>query len=397
MKNTEHKSYAYLPEDLLSQMLDQAPQTAKQLATMINVNDDEAIEARKKLEDNHLIEVCPKGDVSTSIMASDGANIVERKESADILLAIAVGVDGLSKKDSAFWPKDSKQHQQWQSILPHHVANSRLCQGIMFLMELSILTGTDREIRIMDGSHVTMILKLNSLLSANDQEAADQPYVTALSNFLQNSYKKIIPDIPDMIEQAFSNDSIISLTKYSSSREIIDSYLKELSIKADDKAFMSKVLEENEYTKPLPVGQSEKDRNQWKNIHIKCNLDIEGLNNQTNLNSLLEKSIKTFKITENQESELFFCYYKPDKNFLTYRLEIKKSLAEDKQKLQKFLRSIKNQIIFPEIREPYPQYLADLIAKNIFFGMEAVRQAIYNDPILNTEKNFNLIADYRTR
>ncbi len=118
------------------------------------------------------------------------------------------------------------------------------------------MTGSDREIRILDGSHVTMTLKLNSLLSANDQDAADQPYVAALSDFLKTSYGKIIPDIPDMIERAFSNDAVISLTKYSSSREIIDSYLKDLNIRADDKAVMSKVLKENEYTKPLPAGQS---------------------------------------------------------------------------------------------------------------------------------------------
>ena len=190
MKNTEQKSYAYLPEDLLTQMLEQAPQTAKQLAEMIKINDNEVIESRQKLEDNHLIEVCSEGDFSSSIMASDGANIVERKESADIILAIAVGVDGLSKKDSTLWPQRSNQYQQWQSILPHHVANARLSQGIMFLMELNILTGTDREIRIMDGSHVTMILKLNSLLSANDQDAADKPYVNALSKFLKTVIKK---------------------------------------------------------------------------------------------------------------------------------------------------------------------------------------------------------------
>ena len=40
-------------------------------------------------------------------MASDGANIIERKESADIILAIAVGVDGLSEKESIHWPKQS--------------------------------------------------------------------------------------------------------------------------------------------------------------------------------------------------------------------------------------------------------------------------------------------------
>ena len=200
-----------------------------------------------------------------------------------------------------------------------------------------------------------------------------------------------------MIEQAFSNDAIISLTKYSSSREIIDSCLKELNINADDKAFMSKVLKKGEYTRPLPVGQSEKSRNQWSDIHIKCNLDIKGVDNHRDLNPLLEKAIQSFKITENHESELFFCYYKPYEHYLVYRLEIKKSLAKNKQKFQKFLRSIKKQIIFPEIREPYPQYLADMIAKNISFGMDAVRQAIYSDPELSKEENFDLISDYRTR
>ena len=392
--SSEQKSYAYLPEDLLTQMLDQAPQTAQHLSEMIRINDEEKIKAREKLEADGLIEICPAGDFTNSIMASDGADIIERKESADIIMAIAVGVDGLSETDSVTWPKESNQYQQWQSILPHHVANPRLSQGIMFLMELSVLTGTDRQIRIMDGSHVTMILKINSLLSANDQEAADKPYVIALSDFLRKSYGKIIPDIPDMIKQAFSNEAIISLTKYSSSREIIDGHLGELNIKADDKAFLAKVLKEDEYTKPLPVGQSAKDKKQWRTIHIKCNLDIEGVDNQNDLNPLLEEAVRPFKIIENNYSDLFFCYYKP--HSLVYRLEIKKSLAENKKKIQKFLRSLKKQIIFPEIREPYPQYLADIIAKNISFGMEAVRQAIYNTPELNKVENFDLIADYRT-
>ena len=395
--NTEQKKYAYLPEDLLSQMLEQAPQTAKQLAEIIKINDEEIAESRHILENNNLIEVCPEGISSDFIMAADGANIIERKESADIMLAIAVGVDGLSERDSIHWPKYSTQHQPWQTILPHHVANPRLAQGIMFLMEMDILTGNDREVRIMDGSHVTMILKLNSLLSAKDQDAADKFYVNALSRFLKDSYEKIIPDIPDMIKQTFSDDAIISLTKYSSSRELIDSLLKKLNIKADDKIFMARVLKENEYTKPLPVGQSRKDENMWQQIHIKCNLDIDGVNNNKDLNPLLKEAVAPFKITNSHKSELFFSYYKPYPHSLVYRLEVKKSLAEDKKRFQKVLRSIRKQIIFPEIREPYPQYLADIIAKNISFGMEAVRQAIYNNPVLSTEGNFEFIADYRTK
>lgn len=392
----QHKGYAYLPEDLLLQMLEQSSETAKQLATSIESNQEQIGEARTILEGKDFIRTCPDGEHTSSIMAADGANIIEHKISADILLTIAVGVDGLSDSDSTVWPAEARQYQQWQAVLPHHVANSRLSQGIMFLMELSILAENDREIRIMDGSHLTTILKLNSLLSANDQDAADQPYVNALSDFLRENYEKVIPDIPDMIHNAFTNNAVIGLTKYSSSREIIDTVLRELKIEADDKVFMTMLLEENEYTKPLSVGQSKKDRAMWEEIHIVCNLEVDGVNNETELNPLLEKAITPFKITDDHDSELYFCYYKPNAYSPAFRFEVKKELATDTERLEKFFRSLKRQIISPEIREPYPQYLADVIAKNIFFGMEAVNQAISNDPILNQQQNFDLIFPHRT-
>ena len=389
------KNYAYLPEDLLLQMLEKAPQTAKKLADTIEINESEVNEARRILDENKFIITCQEGDFTESIMAADGANIIDTKTSADILLAIAVGVDGLSKGNSPAWPATSRQYQQWQGALPHHVANTRLAQGIMFLMELSILAEADREIRIMDGSHLTSILKLNSLLSAKDEDQADKPYVDALSEFLDENYNKIIPDIPDIVKKTFSQESIIGLTKYSSSREIIDSKLKNLNIVADDKVFMSTLLKENEYTKPARVGQSDRDRGIWRDIHIKCNLPIEKVDIQE-LTKQLGDAIFQFKITDNHESELFFSYYKPLKNTMVCRLEIKQSVAEDRDKLERFLRSLKKQIIFPEIREPYPQFLADIIAKNIHFGMEAVNQAIFNNRILTTGKNFDLILPYRT-
>ena len=390
-----HKDYAYLPEDLLLQMLEKTPETAKQLAAAVEFNDEQAGRAKEILRDQGMIQTCRSGEYTSSIMAADGANIIEHKTGADILLAIAVGVDGLSDEESMTWPADARQYQQWQAVLPHHVANSRLSQGIMFLMELSILAENDREIRIMDGSHLTTILKLNSLLSANDDEAADQPYVQSLSNFLHENYQKVIPDIPDIIHSAFSDNAVIGLAKYSSSREIIDTVLSGLEIKADDKVFMSMILDGNEYTRPLPVGQCDKDREMWKRIHIACNLEINDVDN-TDLNQRLDDALESFKITDQNESELYFCYYKPNSFSSAFRFEIKKDLAEDTARLESCFRSLKQQIISPEIREPYPQYLADVIAKNISFGMEAVNQAISNDPMLNQQKYFELIVPYRT-
>ena len=390
----QHKGYAYLPEDLLLQMLEKTPETAKKLAETIELNDEQVDRAREILRGQEIIRTCPDGEYTTSIMATDGANIIEHKTSADILLAIAVGVDGLSSGESVVWPADARQYQQWQDVLPHHAANTRLSQGIMFLMELSILAENDRELRIMDGSHLTMILKLNSLLSANDDDAAGQPYVQSLSSFLHENYRKVIPDIPDIIRKAFWDNTVVGLTKYSSSREIIDTDLCELNIKADDKVFISMILRENEYTKPLSVGRSQKDKEMWKKIHIACNLEIRDVDKRE-LNRRLKDAITSFKITDEHNSELYFCYYKPNSFSPALRFEVKKDLAEDTETLEKHFRGLRRQIVSPEIREPYPQYLADVIAKNISFGLEAVNQAIVNDPMLKQKKYFDLLFPYR--
>lgn len=395
MNEDSNKKYAYLPEDLLVQMLQEAPETAKILSKMVDLNDSQITWAREILERDGIIQQCPEGDVTDSIMAADGANIIEHKTGSDILLSIAVWVDGLSKDPSRVWPKDARQYQQYQAALPHHVANSWLAQGIMFLMELSILSEADRDIRIMDGSHLTSIIKLNSLLSAKNGMSADIPYVESLGNFLRKNYNKIIPDIPDIIRKAFSNDSIIGLTKYSSSRELIDSVLASLKIHADDKIFMSSVLNGGEYTIPMPVWRSRKERATWEDLHIICNLTIPDVDN-VKFTQQLRDSISSVIPSPSRESDIHFCFYKPFKEVPAYRLEIKWSLAGDKTRLEKFLRSIRDQIVFPDIREPYPQYLADIVAKNITFWMEAVNEAIFSDPVLTDNKNFDLIFPYRT-
>src|SRR4030095_15440761 len=98
-----------------------------------------------------------------------------------------------------------------------------------------------------------------------------------------------------------------------------------------------------------------------------------------------------------KNSELYFTYYKPYQDGPAYRIEIKKSLALDSAKLKRCLLSIKKQIVFPEIREPFPQYLVDLMAKNVAGGLFAIQEAIRLSPALKLDKGkFNLLFNYRT-
>src|SRR3989344_6509820 len=392
------RNYAHLPEELLGKILENVPATVDKMNRLFDIQDEPIKNGVAYLKKLGMIQLLSSTDYSTSLMAADGGMILEKMTGTDLLLVVAVGVEGLGKGDTKDWGSEKNQYYQWQTVLPHDEANSRLVQGIMFLMELSVLANADHEIRIMDGTHFTPLLKINSLLSAKEENAGEQ-YTLALKDFLQRTYKKIIPDIPDIIKAALQDECIIAIAKYSSSRDIIDAFLSNEGINVDDKTFFSLGLNEDEYLIPLSVGQSRQEREKiWDDLHIKCNL---GISEQLKLNIALEESIKTLR-TKNvrpgdKESDLYFTYYKPYQDGPSYRIEIKKSLAKNTAKFERCLLSIKKQIVFPEIREPFPQYLVDLMAKNVAGGLFAIQEAIRLSPDLKIDKGkFNLLFNYRT-
>ena len=396
-----NNNYAHLPEELLGKILENVPNTVNKMNAMFDIQDKPIRAGMEDLKERGMIKILSSKDYSNSLMAADGGMILEKMTGTDLLLAVAVGVEGLTEDDTQKWGADKNQFYQWQTVLPHDEANARLVQGIMLLMELSVLANADHEIRIMDGTHFTPIIKINSLLSA-DGEKIGPVYTEALKDFLKVTYKKIIPDIPNIIKSAFHDDKIIALAKYSSSRDVIDAFLSKHNIHVDDKTFFSLALGQDEYLKPLSVGQSEEERRKiWDDLRINSNLELPE-NEQVQLNKALMEDINPIRTKDkfnakSKKSEIFYTYYKPYEDGPSYKIEMKKTLAEDEKRLERYLLTIKKQIIFPEIREPYPQYLVDLMAKSVAGGMFAIQEAIRLSPDLKLDKGkFNLLFNYRT-
>jgi hypothetical protein len=393
-----NRNYAHLPEELLGQILEHVPITVEKMNSLFDIQDEPIKNGINKLRNSGLITINNSKEFSNSLIAVDGGVVLEKMTGTDILLAVAVGVEGLSEDKGTGWKDGKNQYYQWQTVLAHDEANPRLCQGVMFLMELSVLASAGHEIRIMDGTHFTPLLKINSLLSAKEDRAGPQ-YTEALKDFLRETYEKIIPDIPDIVQSSLQDDRIIAIAKYSSSRDIIDAFLSTEGINLDDKTFFSLALDKDEYLIPLSVGQSLEERQKiWNDLHIKCNLNIP---EKDELDTRFEEIIQTLrtkdKNTGNKLSELYFTYYKPYQDGPAYRIELKKSLAQDSDKFKKCLQSIKRQIVFPEIREPFPQYLVDLMAKNVAGGLFAIQEAIRLSPNLNLDgSKINLLFNYRT-
>lgn len=403
MSTGDPTPYAHLPEDLIQKMLEAVPCTVEKMETMLG-SQDEPIEAgiRALRDQNFICTLNPQTPSINSLMASDGGQVIERMSGMDLLLAVAVGVEGLHNQDGDGWKANSNQYEQWQTVMPHDEATPRLCQGAMFLMEIGVLAGATHEIRIMDGAHFTPLLKINSMLSAKEEHAGEE-YVAALRGFLRETYRKIIPDIPDIISNALNDPGIIAMAKYSSSRDILDSHVRNADINGitlDDKTFFALGLDSDEYTKPMSVGQSEEERRKiWNELHIRCNLEIE---EREDLNQHLEQAIQPIRTRngkERKESELFFTYYKPYANGPAYRIECKRSLATDVRRFEGVLAGIKQQIIYPDVREPFPQYLADLMAKSVSGGLHALQDAVRLSLVResNSADRVDLLFSYRSR
>jgi hypothetical protein len=226
------RNYAHLPEELLGKILEHVPVTVEKMNQLFDIQEEPIKNGIALLRDLGLVEKNVSEVYSNSLIAVDGGVVLEKMTGTDILLAVAVGVEGLGEDKNAGWENGKNQYYQWQTVLAHDEANPRLCQGIMFLMELSVLANSSHEIRIMDGTHFTPILKINSLLSAKEDHAGPQ-YTDALKSFLRETYEKIIPDIPDIIQSALENEKIIAIAKYSSSRDIIDAFLHKIGINID--------------------------------------------------------------------------------------------------------------------------------------------------------------------
>ena len=395
--------YAHLPEDLIQKMLEAVPRTVEKMEKMLGAQDEPIQAGIRALRNRNIIcKLRPQTPPINSLMAADGGQVIERMSGMDLLLAVAVGVEGLHNKAGDGWRDNSNQYEQWQTVMPHDEATPRLCQGAMFLMEIGVLAGATHEIRIMDGAHFTPLLKINSMLSAKEEHAGEE-YVAALRGFLSETYKKIIPDIPDIISSALNDPGIIAIAKYSSSRDVLDSHVRGAGIHGitlDDKTFFALGLASDEYTKPMSVGQSGEERRKiWNDLHLHCNLDIE---EKEELNERLEKAIhpiRTKKGKEEKESELFFTYYKPYDNGPAYRIECKRSLAEDTDRFERVLAGIKQQIVYPDIREPFPQYLADLMAKSVSGGLHALQDAVRLSLVHEAKSadRVDLLFSYRSR
>lgn len=349
--------YAYLPDELLEKILDGTDEVAKDVKSAYQHLVENREKFRKDLiQQGKIAKVADLEPVpSPSVAAIDGGMAVEKSIGADTVLVAAVGVEGLVREDQRKWT--GVQHNHWQKVLPHSGEQaSRFARGAMSALELEIAVQAPHDIVIFDGSHLTPIIGINSMLSQNEPDLT--PYCDQiLSN--HKTTKNLL--------EFFQRTNLVAMVKYDSSSELSASWLTGEKIKLDDRTLTTMLLEPGEYTFPSLMALTPEKQQQIEDLHII--IADKKFPNRQNINQEFEEAISYVK-------QIHVIYYRPWEWAPSYRIELKRNAANSLNRVATILQAIKEQVVSPEVREPYPQHLADQMAKSVGAGLQALRSAI---------------------
>lgn len=347
MSSSDHREgYARLPEDLLRDLLAGAGNVVDEVADLLGPVLDAKDRLRGGLLDLNLIRTFQAVTPST-IAGVDGGFAVERTSSVDLSLAVAVGVEGLGPT-TTIW--DSTQYEWWTHVARHDVDAERLARGVMVAEETAILQGAPHRFRILDGSHLTLVIQLNSALSSNSNDIRTEA---------RRVWTRLGTDVG--LAEVCTTPNIVAMPKYDSSRTIasrLETHLG-ISIPGDDKYLMGLVLEPGELLVPQQVPVEP-----WSSLHFS-----EGAPAEQDIADAFSDAIKPLK-----DRSIQFTYFKPDLLSQAFRLEIKPESGETDLSL--LCSTLSSQITGPFVREPYPQYLADVMAKSVGLGLTALQTAV---------------------
>jgi|GEM_PF-663175 hypothetical protein len=360
------RTYADLPDEILQQVLGQAAEVAHGVRTLFSRLSERRDALRATLVlGGHIHQTADlPAPIVGSVAAVDGGAAIEKSLGTDTALAVAVGIEGLTESPLTYWT--GVQYAAWQRILPHEGDETvATCRGMMSALELSVLREAPHDTVFLDGSHLTPIISLNALLSVRNRE-------------LQTEIAEAVAlyDTAEALRAVLTNPRIVSLVKYDSSRDLARTWLPEeargTGTGLDDRTTMSLLLEPGEYTDPQSVVLTQQSRSNWlaRRIDSLDPVDVARETVRIALNDAINLA---------RDNRLLVTYYKPHVWSPAYRMEIKPETATNPQQLATVLDALRSQVISPEIREPYPQWVADRMAKSVSDALIALRAAVNYD------------------
>lgn len=358
--NGEETPFRDLPQALVEEMLANCDSLGEEMANNFREINEKRDEFRKILADEGVLYKDSELLVtrtSPTTCGVDGAFAIERLLSTDMIASAAVAVEGLiPPSEDRHWP--DPHHLCHVDSIPHSDATGLILRAIMICNELELAYSAPHDVIMIDGSLSTPLIYLNMALNRSDD--VSERLSNILTEILETSlgiYKKIL-------ESKRSDHIFVGLPKYTTKNEISENLLK---IKGhEDRGLLSFILESGEYIGPLYI---EPPKQPYHITHA-----------PKELKDLVDEVCLYL-------NDVQIMYYRPFLHMPALRLEIPKSIANNRSRLSVLCESLKIQCGVPAIIEPFPLYLADRMVKHLGTALPAIRRSTTQEIALKWEEN----------
>ena len=352
-----------LPESLVDELLSECEPMGDTLYDELLLLKNEEKKLRDELKENVKISIDRDDEtfIIPTTCAVDGSYVIDRLLSFDIVALAAVAIEGLTPPtEEREWPKP--RHMSFIKQIPHFEGTSVVARGLMMQYEMILLSSAPHKIKFLDNSMTTPLIYLNQAV----KKLGDIPNNEIKEKFVE-TLKESLEAYLTILSSPQNDRHFVGVPKYSTRREIGNRI--NTTLKWDDKALLSKLLRNGEYTNPIKLSKQKGD--DW---HLKMPKNLE------NLQSLIDKITKAIE-------NIHVIYYKPKPWFPALRLEVSNSIANNSSRIGEVLKGVEYQCATSAIMEPYPLYMSDRMVKHLKRALPAIRQAITQHTALRWEEN----------
>lgn len=372
---------------IVSNMIDKAAPLTKSILSSLGAIVDNRPKITAFWESKNYISDIPVIETHNySIAAVDGACLTESLYTHDLLASTVVAADGLAGKQFV----NMVPPMTWAQLTSRTLENSQIARLHMLADELNVLVQCSHTLRLIDGSHINTFIALVKGLSTAEKKNTKFPLKTIedLNSeaplTLQREALKMLNnmDIEKVISELISNNTsrmIASLAKADTGvllrNELVNAgILPPDAPLLNDKALVALVLKNGQMIKPRSMNASGEDKGPLLNIQIPGNLK------GTEMESIVEKFNKEIEPLREviKKGHMQVAFAKPVGSPTALRIQMILSPDEDEalQSMSLATARVAAEVCGPNIQEPYPQFIADLYAKNISIASEALKHAV---------------------
>lgn len=371
-----------LPAEVLATMLREIKGLSGDARSLLSPMIDQRDELRDRLLARGWIEAIDTSRPVGTTVAVDGAQIQEPLYAGDLVVALAVAAEGITPAGRL---GEAPVHSTWQRFLNHEGDNDRLAKAAMVAQELKLLQGLPHDMCILDGSHQTPVIVINSALSSQSAQVR-QAAVEVLHEY------GAVSALGDLCDPEVGG-KIVASPKSDSSRDLIgllqERFASEqvFNLPGTDKVLASLALEPGEMFQAFRVPKS------WEGLHIATRRELREYRDDplVKLARELDEKIQPLR-----DRRIRITYAKPTGCSTAVKIEFKERKGADWRR--DVCAMIGAETPAPHLQEPFAQHLADQWAKSIGVGVQAQLHGMRLDLAENGDQAFleYVLRSYRT-